>query len=126
MAGFDRGLRVHSVIRPVCRREVGESLRGDFNETLEVMHPTDDELSGAELCADAPKARKTTGESAPAPTGRRWWTLLAVSAAQLLVVLDGTIVNIALPSAQSALGMSDASRQWARTSFRSTWCRRWS
>ncbi|MFD9068876.1 MFS transporter [Streptomyces lasiicapitis] len=47
----------------------------------------------------------------------RWWTLLAVSAAQLLVVLDGTIVNIALPSAQSALGMSDASRQWAITAY---------
>ncbi|MCT2589095.1 MFS transporter [Streptomyces sp. N2-109] len=49
--------------------------------------------------------------------GRRLWTLLAVSAAQLLVVLDGTIVNIALPSAQSALGMSDASRQWAITAY---------
>ncbi len=48
---------------------------------------------------------------------RRWWTLLAVSAAQLLVVLDGTIVNISLPSAQSALGMSDASRQWAITAY---------
>lgn len=47
----------------------------------------------------------------------RWWTLLAVSAAQLLVVLDGTIVNIALPSAQGALGMSDASRQWAITAY---------
>ncbi|QLH26739.1 MFS transporter [Streptomyces sp. Rer75] len=41
----------------------------------------------------------------------------AVSAAQLLVVLDGTIVNIALPSAQSALGMSDANRQWAITAY---------
>ncbi|MFI0817917.1 MFS transporter [Streptomyces sp. NPDC021098] len=51
------------------------------------------------------------------PAPRRWWTLLAVSAAQLLVVLDGTIVNIALPSAQSALGMSDANRQWAITAY---------
>lgn len=48
---------------------------------------------------------------------RRWWTLLAVSAAQLLVVLDGTIMNIALPSAQDALGMTDASRQWAITAY---------
>ncbi|GAA2935468.1 MULTISPECIES: MFS transporter [Streptomyces] len=54
-------------------------------------------------------------ESAPG-TGRRW-TLTAVSAAQLLVVLDGTIVNIALPSAQSALGMSDGSRQWVITAY---------
>ncbi|MBO3682639.1 MFS transporter [Streptomyces sp. NEAU-YJ-81] len=48
---------------------------------------------------------------------RRWGTLLAVSAAQLLVVLDGTIVNVSLPSAQTALGMSDASRQWAITAY---------
>ncbi|MFI0486827.1 MFS transporter [Actinomadura sp. 9N215] len=40
-----------------------------------------------------------------------------MSIAQLLVVLDGTIVNIALPSAQAALGMSDASRQWAITAY---------
>ncbi|MFF0446728.1 MFS transporter [Streptomyces sp. NPDC004609] len=49
--------------------------------------------------------------------GRRSWTLLAVSAAQLLVVLDGTIVNIALPSAQRALGMSDAGRHWVITAY---------
>lgn len=48
---------------------------------------------------------------------RRWWTLGVVSAAQLLVVLDGTIVNIALPSAQAALGMSDGNRQWAVTAY---------
>ncbi|WP_242900595.1 MFS transporter [Actinomadura terrae] len=57
-----------------------------------------------------------TGTAEPV-TGRRWWTLAAVSAAQLLVVLDGTIVNIALPSAQESLGMSDASRQWAVTAY---------
>jgi EmrB/QacA subfamily drug resistance transporter len=47
----------------------------------------------------------------------RWWTLPVVSAAQLLVVLDGTIVNIALPSAQHVLGMSDASRHWVITAY---------
>ncbi|MFI0424323.1 MFS transporter [Spongiactinospora sp. 9N601] len=50
-------------------------------------------------------------------TDKRWWTLPVVSAAQLLVVLDGTIVNIALPSAQQDLGMSDAGRQWAITAY---------
>ncbi|MFI6392684.1 MFS transporter [Nonomuraea sp. NPDC050540] len=44
-------------------------------------------------------------------------TLAAVSAAQLLVVLDGTIVNIALPTAQQALGLTDANRQWAITAY---------
>ncbi|SDM97143.1 MFS transporter [Allokutzneria albata] len=44
-------------------------------------------------------------------------TLLVVSAAQLLVVLDGTIVNIALPSAQATLGMSDPDRHWVVTAY---------
>ncbi|TGB11614.1 MFS transporter [Streptomyces sp. MZ04] len=74
------------------------------------MNPADKEIPGAQLCPD-------TRETPDTPGPRRWWTLLAVSAAQLLVVLDGTIVNIALPSAQSALGMSDASRQWAITAY---------
>ncbi|WP_246019159.1 MFS transporter [Saccharothrix australiensis] len=48
---------------------------------------------------------------------RRWWVLPVVCAAQLLVVLDGTIVNIALPSAQRELGLTDASRHWAITAY---------
>ncbi|MEV8016053.1 MFS transporter [Streptomyces sp. NPDC086554] len=79
------------------------------------MNPADKEISGAQLRPDTTDARPTAVGQASGP--RRWWTLLAVSAAQLLVVLDGTIVNIALPSAQSALGMSDASRQWAITAY---------
>lgn len=47
----------------------------------------------------------------------RWWTLPVVAAAQLLVVLDGTIVNIALPSAQRTLGISDANRHWVITAY---------
>lgn len=48
---------------------------------------------------------------------RRWWTLAAVSLTQLLMVLDGTIVNVALPSAQADLGFSDGSRQWVVTGY---------
>jgi EmrB/QacA subfamily drug resistance transporter len=48
---------------------------------------------------------------------KRSWTLPVVAAAQLLVVLDGTIVNIALPSAQDELGMTDANRHWAITAY---------
>ncbi|WP_232667792.1 MFS transporter [Pseudonocardia sp. TRM90224] len=48
---------------------------------------------------------------------RRWWAVPVVSAAQLLVVLDGTIVNIALPSMQVALGMPDADRHWVVTAY---------
>jgi len=49
--------------------------------------------------------------------GRRWWTLATLGLAQLMVVLDATIVNIALPSAQADLGFSDADRQWVVTAY---------
>jgi EmrB/QacA subfamily drug resistance transporter len=48
---------------------------------------------------------------------RRWLILAMVSVAQLMVVLDATIVNIALPSAQRALGFSNDSRQWVITAY---------
>src|ERR1700746_2414525 len=48
---------------------------------------------------------------------RRWWILGVVGLAQLMVVLDATIVNIALPSAQRALGFSNTHRQWVVTAY---------
>ncbi|RII11789.1 putative MFS-type transporter EfpA [Streptomyces sp. YIM 130001] len=54
---------------------------------------------------------------APAPDPKRWWALAVIALAQLMVILDGTIVNIALPSAQDALGMSDGGRQWVITAY---------
>src|SRR5215469_4828855 len=48
---------------------------------------------------------------------RRWLVLAVVGIAQLMVVLDMTIVNIALPSAQKALGFSDNQRQWVVTAY---------
>ena len=48
---------------------------------------------------------------------RRWLILGLLGMAQLMVVLDATIVNIALPSAQESLGFSDASRQWVITAY---------
>jgi EmrB/QacA subfamily drug resistance transporter len=48
---------------------------------------------------------------------RRWLILVAIGVAQLLVVLDVTIVNIALPSAQQDLGFSDDDRQWVITAY---------
>ena len=56
----------------------------------------------------------------PAPGarhGRRWWVLGVIAIAQLMVVLDATIVNIALPSAQHALGFSNGDRQWIVTAY---------
>ncbi len=50
-------------------------------------------------------------------SSRRWWTLVTVGIAQLMVVLDATVVNIALPSAQADLGFSDGDRQWVITAY---------
>jgi EmrB/QacA subfamily drug resistance transporter len=47
----------------------------------------------------------------------RWWILGVVCLAQLMVVLDATVVNIALPSAQHDLGFSNADRQWIVTAY---------
>jgi EmrB/QacA subfamily drug resistance transporter len=55
--------------------------------------------------------------AADAPDPRRWWGLAAIALAQLMVVLDMTIVNIALPTAQADLGISDADRQWVITAY---------
>src|ERR1700689_3964488 len=51
------------------------------------------------------------------PHRRRWLILGTVGVAQLMVVLDTAIVNIALPSAQRALGFSTADRQWGVTAY---------
>lgn len=51
------------------------------------------------------------------PDPRRWKALVFISLAQLMVVLDSTIVNIALPSAQHDLGISDANKQWVITAY---------
>ncbi len=59
----------------------------------------------------------TTATADAAPDPRRWWGLVAIALAQLMVVLDMTIVNIALPSAQADLGISDADRQWVITAY---------
>ncbi|WP_097877866.1 MFS transporter [Streptomyces sp. ms184] len=59
----------------------------------------------------------TTADAAELPDPKRWWALAVIAAAQLMVILDGTIVNIALPSVQNGLGMSDASRQWVITAY---------
>jgi EmrB/QacA subfamily drug resistance transporter len=48
---------------------------------------------------------------------RRWLILALLAIAQLMVVLDATIVNIALPSAQKALHFSTGNRQWIITAY---------
>src|SRR6266545_4391081 len=65
--------------------------------------------------------RTITGAPPSAATdanyARRWWIMAIIGIAQLMVVLDATVVNIAMPSAQQALGFSDGDRQWIITAY---------
>ncbi|MEO9138876.1 MAG: MFS transporter [Jatrophihabitans sp.] len=65
--------------------------------------------------ATNPIAERKAAEARAA--SHRWLVLVVVSIAQLMVVLDATVVNIALPSAQAALGFDDSQRQWIVTAY---------
>ena len=75
----------------------------------------------------ADTAVDTTPASAPAPAQQapkqgarhehRWWVLAVLGLSQLMVVLDATIVNIALPTAQRDLGFDSDQRQWIVTAY---------
>src|ERR1700738_5201097 len=58
-----------------------------------------------------------TRDRLAAPVDRRWLVLVVVAVAQQMVVLDSTVVNIALPSAQRALGFPNSDRQWVVTAY---------
>lgn len=66
-----------------------------------------------------PPAEPDTSASgaAAALDPRRWLALTVIAVAQLMIILDASIVNIALPSAQAELGISDADRQWVVTAY---------
>ncbi|MGO9750659.1 MAG: MFS transporter [Solirubrobacteraceae bacterium] len=59
----------------------------------------------------------STATQSPVQESNRWAVLALLGVAQLMVVLDVTIVNIALPSAQTALHFSTDSRQWIITAY---------
>ena len=63
------------------------------------------------------KIAEPVAPPASAPTRAHWWILVVIAGAQLMVVLDTTIMIIALPSAQHALGFSNAARQWVVTAY---------
>lgn len=62
-------------------------------------------------------AAMSTTASVAIPDPKRWGALVVIAIAQLMVVLDASIVNIALPSMQIDLGISDADRQWVITAY---------
>ena len=51
------------------------------------------------------------------PDPRRWWSLAVIAVAQLMIVLDASVVVVALPSAQRTLHISTADRQWVLSAY---------
>lgn len=70
------------------------------------VHVKDASLDGPVVVSNEVKAHQ-----------RRWWILAVLAISQLMVILDGTIVNIALPTAQHALHFSNSDRQWIVTGY---------
>jgi EmrB/QacA subfamily drug resistance transporter len=62
-------------------------------------------------------AAPEAGADRAAPDPRRWLILATVALAQLMIVLDLTVVNIALPSAQRSLHFATVDRQWVVTAY---------
>ncbi len=67
--------------------------------------------------ADTPPLAVAETADHAANHAMRWWILAVLGVAQLMVILDNTVVNIALPTAQHALGFSNADRQWVVTAY---------
>jgi EmrB/QacA subfamily drug resistance transporter len=74
--------------------------------TLELEHP-----------GDHPSDRATPSHPFDQPDPRRFKALGVIAVAQLMIVLDASVVTIALPSAQRALHISVANRQWVMTAY---------
>ncbi|PJJ62070.1 MFS transporter [Compostimonas suwonensis] len=67
--------------------------------------------------SSASEGAPSTSTTEPETSRHRWALLGVVALAQLTVVLDGTIVNIALPHAQTELGLTDGDRTWVVTIY---------
>lgn len=74
-------------------------------------------MSTTEIGPDRISGAAVTDPTTDPHHARRWLILGVLALAQLMVVLDATVVNIALPSAQHALAFSDNNRQWIVTAY---------
>ncbi|HLH82705.1 MAG TPA: MFS transporter [Trebonia sp.] len=62
-------------------------------------------------------ARRAWAGGQAEPDPRRWLILVVIAIAQLMIVLDLTVMNLALPSAQHALHFNNVDRQWIVTAY---------
>src|SRR3712207_4897877 len=51
------------------------------------------------------------------PKNRKWWTLAAVALGLFMIMLDNTVVNVALPSIQRGLGVGLSELEWIVTGY---------
>jgi EmrB/QacA subfamily drug resistance transporter len=65
----------------------------------------------------ATESRSPARHGTAEPDSRRWLVLVVIALAQLMVVLDATVVTIALPSAQRSLHFTTVDRQWIITAY---------
>ena len=66
----------------------------------------------------ADRTASTNEQLGMAPSDpKRWRALAVIAVAQLMIIVDASIVNIALPSAQRDLGITTADRQWVVTAY---------
>src|SRR5215207_7814194 len=80
------------------------------------------QTNGATLLAHPPFGRCLPAKllrklSRMAPDPKRWQALAVLSVAYLMVVLDVSIVNVALPSIQKSLGFSSGSLEWVVSGY---------
>src|SRR5260370_42294859 len=73
--------------------------------------------AGVRDVTEAPRYQDGTSVASTDREPNRWAVLALLSVAQLMVVLDATIVTIAIPSAQKALHFSTQNRQWIITAY---------
>jgi EmrB/QacA subfamily drug resistance transporter len=79
--------------------------------------------SATPAAASAPNlSKEDTAEDelrsgAPPVNPKRWLALAFIALAQLMVIIDVTIVNIALPSAAKSFDVSDSGKQWVLTAY---------
>ena len=65
----------------------------------------------------ASETLETTGAPPVALDPKRYWSLAVIALAQMMIVLDASVVIVALPSAQRALHISTANRQWVVSAY---------
>ena len=74
-------------------------------------------VAGREAGFGAPGSAAGLPEAPDPHHAQRWFVLAVIGLAQLMIVLDVTIVNIALPDAQRDLAFSNGDRQWIVTAY---------